>query len=168
MNKLLLLALLFFGCTAIAKDTFEVGAGSLTYHIFDPNNYPNQISHGLILNPLAYYKYTKEDVVAYESYSVFTGTNSVSSAIIGGMYSFGALSGPLNLGVAIGGYKQDDSSFTKYRILPPADDINGYVFLAGFEGSYKLMLDNRNFIKYNMMVFPNLVNWTIGVGGYLD
>ena len=150
-----------------SKDTFEVDVGSLTQHYLDNTTYPNQLAQGLILNPLVGYKYTEEDTIVYDSYTIFMGNNSVQSGILGGIYSFGAMGESSQIGVAFGAYHQNDSSFMSAGILPPMNDINGYVLLAGFEANYRWMLGPKNFIKVNTYLFPNIINATIGFGGYL-
>lgn len=165
---------LVVGCPSegFSKDSTEVDMGGITYHIFDSpdasENYTHKLADNgkLIYNPLFGIKYTHEDIFVYDSYAAFAGQNSVGGAIMGGLYSFGVFDGPLQLGVALGAYKQDDEIFLTHNILPPISDIGGVELLAGFECNYKIMLDYKNFIKFNSYLFPDLLNFTVGFGGY--
>jgi len=171
--KILALLLILYSLPCMAGWTTEVDTGGLTYHLFgDTTNSQNYVGKladagNLIFNPLIGYKLTDEfSPTECESYTVFSGHNSVGGAIGGGIYSFGSLDGPLQLGVAVGAYKQDDAQFTNAGVSLPLNDINGYVLLAGFEANYRWMLSDKDFIKINSYLFPGLINMTVGFGGY--
>lgn len=168
--KYLLLVFLSSNCFAVNYN--EVVGGSLTYHIFDPNdegtNYSNRIdSIGLIRNPLMGYRQVHQTGYEYTAQTVFTGQNSIGQPIFGMAYSSGFANGSFRFGTVAGFYFQDSDAMNKRNVTPVyiiphpgwcPSPVLGLEFIKTFE------LTEDKYLIFNGLVTPLLLNATVGIG----
>lgn len=158
---------------ANATNYNEVIGGSLTYHIFDPNdqglNYSNRVDStgALIQNPLLGYRQVHQSGSEYTSQTVFTGQNSIGQPMFGMAYSSGFTTGTFRFGTVAGFYFQDADAMLKRNVTPiyiiphPGwcpSPVLGLEFIKTVEFS------NDRYLILNGLVTPILLNATVGIG----
>lgn len=152
----------------LKADSFELMAGSLTYHTLVDHSvtdyFPHKISNdgNLIYNQLYGIGYINNQDLVYQSFRVFAGNNSIEEPMVGGAYSFGFSLKNWDNGLVIGGYFQDGASFSKKINYLWA--LSDFIPLVGFEFNYKIMLSDKIFIKINNYLSPIITNHSLSIG----
>lgn len=158
----LLLGLLTFSAHA------DLVVGGLTYHLFTSRDigsrFSNQISPdgALIATPTLGYSWSTLDGSSFATRTVFVALNSVGEAAAGGVFSTGEEVGDLQLGLAFGGYLQDDREFRRRGIAPfvIAESHNvGLVPVAGIVLNYRLSPR----LQLNNLLTPVMTNHSLSI-----
>lgn len=139
--------------------------GGITYHIIDysETEYSNQFTDkGFISNKIIGIGSYSEEGIFYDNKYVFFGENSIAKPIVGTIIQQGANFDNWLLGVAIGGYFQNNSEFKNIGLNPfsiPLDKTYGFVPLIGIAVNYKL---NKS-IRVNNIISPMIYNLSISI-----
>lgn len=175
MRKLIILLLsmiVLFSSIAIA-DQNEVMLGALTQHFTNFNGvssrFDNKVSKDgtLIANPMAAWRIVQDQGLVYTSSAVFGGENSIGELMGGAAASTGVIVDHLRLGVAIGGYFQDNQKFRDRDIAPfglNLGDRLGLCPIAGVELSIDVPLDHDTYLTIYTLITPILSTTTVGFG----
>jgi hypothetical protein len=122
----------------------------------------------LIANPLGAYRLIKnEDGGWYESRGLFGGENSIGEAMVGGMASQGFEFSHMRLGIAAGGYFQDNQKFRDRNVEPFSINLGsryGLTPLLGVEFQINMPISGSTYLTIYNLVTPILTNTTIGLG----
>ncbi len=156
----------------LAHADVEVIGGGLTYHILDADtasSYSNKVSRDgrLIANPMIGVVFTKYEGPMFNSFTVFSGQNSVGAPMFGGLGEAGLEIQHLQVGFAAGLYSQESKPFTdidihSFRLL----NYRGMdlVPILGLAINYKIPLYKHVYLKLNNIISPILTNTTLSVG----
>ena len=162
--------------TTVLADSTEIVGGGLTYHITDSTNVTeansNKVSSNgrLIDNPLLGATFVQNHSNKFQSESIFGGSNSIGKPIGGALYENGYQFGHWQLGLAAGGYLQNDNAFAERNIHPTVlTDVNGTGLapILGGAINYQVDISKRMYIKLNNVITPTLTNTTLAIGWYL-
>lgn len=173
MKVTIMLVLLFLYAAAIMADEVEVlGPRAITYHVMHTRNasqYANKLSGDgeLIDNPEYGLSYTYKDKTVYTSFTGFIGQESVGSPMEGLVIERGYYIDHWQLGLALGGYAQNDKDFTNKGLVPfriAQIGTTGLVPIAGIAINYKIDLPNHTFIKLNNILSPIITNSVLSLG----
>lgn len=147
--------------------------GALTQHFTDfggvSKRFSNKLSSDgtLISNPMVAYRIVQYEGLVYTSSAAFGGENSIGEAMVGLAFSTGVKVDNLRLGLAVGGYLQDDQKFRDRDIQPFGIALGsqfGLAPIAGVEIQADLPLSNRTYLTLYTLVSPVLATATIGFG----
>ena len=156
-----------------ASADVEVMGGGLTYHLMNPSNVSNSYSNKvlndgrLIANPMLGLTLVNDNGHTFSSYTGFTGEDSVGSSMLGGLYETGYDVGPIQLGIALGVYAQDDSEFVSKGVNPyQAVQIGniGLVPIGGAAMNCKVPLTDSTYLKVNNLISPIITNTSLSYG----
>lgn len=175
MRKLIILLLSTFVLlsSTVRAEQNEVQLGALTQHFtnFDgvSSRFSNKVSRDgtLIANPMGAWRIIKTEGLIYTSSAVFGGENSVGELMGGVAASTGVIVDHLKLGVAAGGYLQDNQKFRDRGITPfglNLGDRLGLCPIAGVELSIDVPLDHDTYMTIYTLVTPILSTTTVGFG----
>lgn len=172
MKQFLFILLLLFSAVSGA-DTLEIIGGGLTYHVLDGGAsplYSNKVTDDgrLIVTPTIGARFVHNlDIWWYDSAALFYSTNSIGRPVQGAMVSAGMHQEYFNIGLALGGYLQNNEEFRAKGIQPfslDSDDEISIVPLLGIEVNFILPLTNRVFLGINNLLTPILTNHTLSLG----
>ncbi len=172
-----MLAVLFaiFLSPTFALSSFEIFGGAITFHFVDEGSsdqFVQKISKNgrLIFNPLFGIRYVGEDQKRFLTLSGFSGNNSVGLPMSGGLFSLGQkfLNQKLYLGLAAGGYIQDDEAFRQKAARPfrlfEFDHGKGFVPIAGLESALRLNFSQKTYTKFYLLVTPIITTSLLMLG----
>jgi len=158
-----------------AEDTIEIfGGPSLTFHVIDPNivvdsNFSNKVSSDgrLIANPLFGITYGHNDGRLFSSITGFLGEDSLGDLMEGAIYERGYQFKWLQLGLAGGGYIQNDVPYHNDNIAPfrllEVDGL-GLVPVVGAAVNLHFHINDRTYVFVNNVLTPVITNTTVGLG----
>ncbi len=169
----IILLIIFIGEGVFAKDTLELMGPGLTYHLMDGGAsylYSSKYSEDgrWIYTPsigLRKMHVDKESV--YMSFTAFRSNNSIGSPIWGAIGGTGVqIFSHINLGLAYGGYIQNNEDFRYKNITPfsATGGVNAFVPLLGFNVDFQIPLSDKTFIGFNNLITPVITNHTLSVG----
>lgn len=147
----------------------ELVTGSYTYHYIGDKSaarhYDNKASNdgNLIANPLLGLKLTDTYEDEYTSATIFGGENSLGNPMGGLLFSVGnVINTNFRIGLAFGGYFQDQDEFDKLQITNPAN-IGDFMPVAGMEANFRINF-NDWFIGQNNIISIGIINHTLSIG----
>ena len=170
--KYLLLILLLSSISYADNTSVELIGGSITYHVMDDGASSHYVTKWspdgrLIFNQLYGVKLLVKDNDSYSSMTYFGGNNSIGSPIYGGIVSYGVILKDFNVGLAIGGYMQDDNAFRSVGVEPyrlTEIGSSGLVPVVGVEINYKVDLSDTMYLKLNNLLSPVITNTSLSLG----
>lgn len=167
MKYILAIALLI-SSQAVAKESFEVVYGGLTYHICCDANTSEKFSNKLadegrlIYTSLAGIKYISSEDFFYTSIAGFAGQNSIGYNMQGALVGLGADLDNVMFGMVAGGYIQDRSEFERRGILLGTG--GDFMPITGVEVNLKLYRNDDFYIRENNLFTFFIINHTISLG----
>lgn len=169
---LLLFVWAFSSGTSYAETKVEVLGGGITYHIMDDGSaqsYTRKLSLDgrLIFNQMGGLGIVSEDNDVYQSLYFFGGNNSVGKPLQGILSKDGIKIDQWYLGLALGGYVQDDNEFRDAGVQPfrlTEIGSTGIVPIVGLAIDYKWDISNRYYLKLNNIISPNITNTSMALG----
>lgn len=157
----------------VHADQNEVLFGALTQHFTNfggvSNKFDNKVSRDgtLIANPMVGWRIIQDEGLVYTSSTLFGGENSIGEFMGGVAASTGIIVDHLRLGVAAGGYVQDDQKFRDRGITPFSVPLGGQFGLApvvGVELQIRVPIERSLYLTSYTLVTPILSTTTIGFG----
>lgn len=168
-----MIAVLMQGCNSFAENSWELMGPGVTYHVLDfgtSNLYSHKLSDDgrLIYTPTIGLKKTFIDKdYMYHSLAAFHSENSIGSPVWGVMGGVGVhMFDFFNLGLAYGGYVQNNNDFANTGIKPYslAGNTNAFVPLFGFEANFRFDTSDVMFLGFNNLVTPVITNHSLSLG----
>lgn len=168
-----LIILLLFSFSSFA-DSIELIGGSFTYHLLADDTtaqyFSNKISSDgkFIRTPLIGVAYNTIDTDGgFLTYIVFTGQNSFSQPMTGGLVESGGIYGHWNIGGVIGLYEENMIDWQAIGAVPFYIGVagnTGFVPVLGIAVNYQIPLSKAMFFKFNNIISPLLINNSISLG----
>ncbi len=157
----------------MAKGSFELIGGGLTYHFVDygsAKNFSHKISpEGKLIGNLVYgfgitiYGSKNKNYYALRG---FQGENSIAKPINGAIATFGTHSRNVEFGVVWGAYVQNEYDFRGTGVVPYSvgQGSNSIVPIIGVELNFKIFLKGALFTKFINVVTPIITNHSLSLG----
>lgn len=176
MNRLavlLLSTIILLSGTVRAEQSDEVLVGALTQHFTNfggvSDKFDNKVSKDgtLIANPMAAWRIIDYDGITYTSSAFFAGENSIGELMGGVGASAGIRANKVRIGLAVGGYLQDDKKFLDRGVQPfslPTGSRIGIAPLFGVELSIDVPIEKSVYMTVYTLITPILSTTTIGIG----
>lgn len=160
----------------VAKANMELVTGGVTYHLVNGQvtgkQFSNKISEDgdLIATPALGVTFMDEESFPgeYTSLTAFAASNSVGEPAAGVMFETGEVFAKrLQIGLAFGGYLQDDREFRRRGIAPfVIAEVNniGLAPVGGLAVNYKVDLFGDYYLRFNNILTPVITNHTVSFG----
>lgn len=159
--------------TVHAEESNEVLVGSLTQHFTNfggvSEKFNNKVSADgtLIANPMVAWRIIQYEGLIYTSSALFGGENSIGELMGGVAASTGFRVDHVRLGLAVGGYLQNEQKFRDRDISDisvPIGSTLGFAPIAGVEVSIDIPIEKSVYGTIYTLITPILSTTTLGIG----